>query len=140
VRSGSDCECGCSIDNCSHHNNLTIKRPAWTVFKSVGKVGEIERHLIAKDTNKDTAGSGRLPERGNGAKVLGNERFAKSNRESLRCEGRTPGHGLGKLEADAARLTDAQRAELDYRIARHARNPLDVISWEQVRAGLFKKP
>jgi hypothetical protein len=35
---------------------------------------------------KDTAGSGRLPERGNGAKVLGNERFAKSNRE-LTAEG-----------------------------------------------------
>jgi putative addiction module component (TIGR02574 family) len=44
------------------------------------------------------------------------------------------------LEADVARLTDAQRAELDYRIARHAQDPLDVISWEQVRAGLFKKP
>jgi hypothetical protein len=44
--------CGCSIDNCSRHNNLTIKRPAWTVFKSVGKVGEIERHLIAKDTKR----------------------------------------------------------------------------------------
>ena len=44
------------------------------------------------------------------------------------------------LEADVARPTDAQRAELDYRITRHAQNPLDVISWEQVRAGLFKKP
>jgi hypothetical protein len=44
--------CGCSIDNWSHHNNLTIKRPAWTVFKSVGKVGEIERHLVAKDTKR----------------------------------------------------------------------------------------
>jgi putative addiction module component (TIGR02574 family) len=44
------------------------------------------------------------------------------------------------LEADAARLTAAQREELDYRSARHAQNPLDVISWEQVRAGLFKKP
>jgi hypothetical protein len=32
--------------------NVTIKRPAWTVFKSVGKVGEIERHLIAKDTKR----------------------------------------------------------------------------------------
>jgi len=40
------------------------------------------------------------------------------------------------LEADAASLTDAQRAELDYRIARHEQNPSDVISWEQVRAGL----
>jgi putative addiction module component (TIGR02574 family) len=44
------------------------------------------------------------------------------------------------LEADAASLTDAQRAELDYRLARHEQNPSDVISWEQVRAGLFKKP
>jgi putative addiction module component (TIGR02574 family) len=44
------------------------------------------------------------------------------------------------LEADALTLTDAQRAELDHRIARHEQNPSDVISWEQVRAGLFKKP
>jgi putative addiction module component (TIGR02574 family) len=43
------------------------------------------------------------------------------------------------LEADAASLTDAQRAELDYRIARHEQNPSDVMSWEQVKAGLFKK-
>jgi putative addiction module component (TIGR02574 family) len=44
------------------------------------------------------------------------------------------------LEADAVSLTDAQRAELDYRIARHEQNPTDVIPWQQVRAGLFKKP
>jgi len=44
------------------------------------------------------------------------------------------------LEADAASLTDAQQAELDYRIERHEKNPSDVISWEQVRAKLFKKP
>ena len=44
------------------------------------------------------------------------------------------------LEADAVSLTDAQRAELDFRIARHERNPSDVIPWEQVRADLFKKP
>jgi putative addiction module component (TIGR02574 family) len=44
------------------------------------------------------------------------------------------------LEADAASLTDAQRAELDYRLARHDQNPADVIPWERVRAGLFKKP
>ncbi len=31
------------------------------------------------------------------------------------------------LEADSASLTDAQRAELDYRIARHEQNPSDVI-------------
>jgi putative addiction module component (TIGR02574 family) len=42
------------------------------------------------------------------------------------------------LEASAP-LTDAQRAELDYRMARHEENPADVIPWEQVRAGLFKK-
>jgi putative addiction module component (TIGR02574 family) len=44
------------------------------------------------------------------------------------------------LEMDAMSLTDAQRAELDYRIARHEQNPSDVVPWEQVRAGLFKKP
>ena len=44
------------------------------------------------------------------------------------------------LEADALSLTAGQRAELDYRIARHEQNPSDVIPWEQVRAGLFKKP
>ena len=44
------------------------------------------------------------------------------------------------LEADAVSLTDAQRAELDYRMARHQQNPSDVIPWQQVRAGLVKKP
>ena len=44
------------------------------------------------------------------------------------------------LEADAASLTDAQRAELDYRIERYEKTPSDVIPWEQVRARLFKKP
>jgi putative addiction module component (TIGR02574 family) len=43
------------------------------------------------------------------------------------------------LEAEALSLTDAQRTELDFRIGRHEQNPSDVISWEQVRAGLFKK-
>ena len=43
------------------------------------------------------------------------------------------------LEADSASLTDAQRAELDHRMARHEQNPADVIPWQQVRAGLFKK-
>jgi putative addiction module component (TIGR02574 family) len=43
------------------------------------------------------------------------------------------------LEADAPTLTDDQRAELDYRVAKYERNPSDVIPWEQVRAVLFKK-
>jgi putative addiction module component (TIGR02574 family) len=43
------------------------------------------------------------------------------------------------LEADLVSLTDAQRAELDYRIARHDQNPSNIIPWEQVRASLFKK-
>ncbi len=42
------------------------------------------------------------------------------------------------LEAEP--LTEAQRRELDYRMARHEQNPSDVIPWEQVRVGLFKKP
>jgi len=44
------------------------------------------------------------------------------------------------LEADALSLTDAQRAELDYRIEHHVRNPSKAIPWEQVRAKLLKKP
>ncbi len=44
------------------------------------------------------------------------------------------------LEADAQLLSEAQRAELDSRIARHEKNPSDVIPWEKVRAGLFSKP
>ena len=44
------------------------------------------------------------------------------------------------LEADALSLTQAQRSELDSHIARHEQNPSDVVPWEQVRAGLFKKP
>jgi len=45
-------QCDCSAVNCSHHNNLTIKRPAWTASENVEKVGEIERYLIAKDTKR----------------------------------------------------------------------------------------
>jgi putative addiction module component (TIGR02574 family) len=44
------------------------------------------------------------------------------------------------LEADVVSLTDAQRAEIDYRITRHEQNPSDVIPWQQVRSNLFKKP
>jgi putative addiction module component (TIGR02574 family) len=33
------------------------------------------------------------------------------------------------LEVDSASLTGAQRAEVDYRIARHEQNPSDVIPW-----------
>jgi putative addiction module component (TIGR02574 family) len=43
------------------------------------------------------------------------------------------------LEMDAVSLTDAQREELDHRITRHEQDPSDVIPWQQVRAGLFKK-
>jgi putative addiction module component (TIGR02574 family) len=43
------------------------------------------------------------------------------------------------LEADLVSLTDAQRAEVDYRIARPEQDPSNVIPWEQVRAGLFNK-
>jgi putative addiction module component (TIGR02574 family) len=43
------------------------------------------------------------------------------------------------LEAETLALTDEQRAELDYRAAKYEQNPSDVMSWEQVRADLFKK-
>ncbi|HTB93699.1 MAG TPA: addiction module protein [Candidatus Sulfotelmatobacter sp.] len=44
------------------------------------------------------------------------------------------------LETDARSLTDAQRAELDHRLARLEQNPSAVLPWEHVKAGLFKKP
>jgi putative addiction module component (TIGR02574 family) len=43
------------------------------------------------------------------------------------------------LEADELTLTEGQREELDYRLGQYERNPDEVIPWEQVRAGLFKK-
>lgn len=43
------------------------------------------------------------------------------------------------LEADMLPLSDAQRGELDRRIARHEQNPSDVVPWEQVRGRLFDK-
>ena len=44
------------------------------------------------------------------------------------------------LESDVQSLTETQRADLDARIARHERNPSDVIPWEKVRAALFEEP
>ncbi|MGH9512646.1 MAG: addiction module protein [Terriglobales bacterium] len=44
------------------------------------------------------------------------------------------------LEADLLPLNEAQRAELDSRIARHEKNPSNVIPWEKVRTGQFKEP
>ena len=41
-------------------------------------------------------------------------------------------------EVDAPALTDEHWTELDYRIAKYAENPSDVIPWGQVRAGLFR--
>jgi putative addiction module component (TIGR02574 family) len=43
------------------------------------------------------------------------------------------------LEADELALTDGQRDELDFRLGQYQRNPGEVIPWEQVRAGLFRK-
>jgi putative addiction module component (TIGR02574 family) len=43
------------------------------------------------------------------------------------------------IEADAPPITDAQRAELDRRVARYEQDRSNVIPWEQVKANLFKK-
>jgi putative addiction module component (TIGR02574 family) len=42
------------------------------------------------------------------------------------------------LEGEELPLTDAQRAELDHRIALHEQNPTQVTPWEQVKANLQK--
>jgi len=36
-------------------------------------------------------------------------------------------------------LTDAQRAELDRRLADHEANPDDVVSWEDVKSSLDRR-
>lgn len=36
-------------------------------------------------------------------------------------------------------LTEAQRAELDRRIAEHEANPDDVVSWEEVKASIAEQ-
>jgi putative addiction module component (TIGR02574 family) len=38
--------------------------------------------------------------------------------------------------AEATPLTEAQRAELDRRLAEHKANPDDVVSWEEVKASI----
>lgn len=45
------------------------------------------------------------------------------------------------IAADSAAvpLTDAQRAELDRRIAEHEANPDDVVTWDEVRASLIER-
>ena len=40
---------------------------------------------------------------------------------------------------EALELTDAQRAELDRRLAEHRADPGSAIPWEQVRKDLFKR-
>jgi putative addiction module component (TIGR02574 family) len=41
--------------------------------------------------------------------------------------------------AAATPLTDAQRAELDRRLADHETNPEDVVSWEEVQSSIIDR-
>ena len=45
------------------------------------------------------------------------------------------------IAADSAAipLTDAQRAELDGRVADHEANPDDVVPWEEVKASITER-
>jgi putative addiction module component (TIGR02574 family) len=43
------------------------------------------------------------------------------------------------LETETPALTDAQREELDHRLAEYKQNPAAVIPSEQVKSGLFKQ-
>lgn len=42
--------------------------------------------------------------------------------------------------SNSLNLSDAQRAELHKRFAEHQADPSSGLSWEQVRAALFKNP
>ena len=44
------------------------------------------------------------------------------------------------LESEVATLTEAQRTEIDRRLARHEANPSEVIPWDKVRVDLYNKP
>ncbi|HLF12515.1 MAG TPA: addiction module protein [Gammaproteobacteria bacterium] len=43
------------------------------------------------------------------------------------------------VDSAAVPLTDAQRAELDRRIAEHESNPNDVVSWEEAKASIAER-
>ena len=62
-------------------------------------------------------------------KSLGIDRLSVADRLILVEE-------LGDSIAAAAPLTDAQRAELDRRLADHEANPDDVVSWEEVQSSI----
>lgn len=42
-------------------------------------------------------------------------------------------------DSTAVPLTQAQRAELDRRIAEHEANPTDVVPWEEVKATITER-
>ncbi|MFO0336210.1 MAG: addiction module protein [Pseudomonadota bacterium] len=42
-------------------------------------------------------------------------------------------------DESAIPVTDAQRAELDRRLAEHEANPNDVVSWDEVRSSLNQR-
>lgn len=62
-------------------------------------------------------------------KSLGIDRLSVAERLNLVEE-------LWDSIAAAAPLTDAQRAELDRRLADHEVNPDDVVSWEDVQSSI----
>jgi hypothetical protein len=80
--------------NCGRHNNLTIKRPAWTASKNVEKAREIERHPIGEGHKKDTAGSAR-PQRGRCGSWLGFDGVAHARSQRPLPERPMTGHGVG---------------------------------------------
>jgi putative addiction module component (TIGR02574 family) len=43
------------------------------------------------------------------------------------------------IEGEDLPLTEAQRAELDHRIALYEQKPTEVVPWERVKANLLKK-
>ncbi len=62
-------------------------------------------------------------------KSLGIERLSVEERLALVEE-------LWDSIAAATPLTDAQRAELDRRLADHESHPDDVVSWEEVKSSI----
>jgi putative addiction module component (TIGR02574 family) len=68
-------------------------------------------------------------------KILGIDRLGTEERLAL----------IGELwdslnvEAQAISVTEAQKAELQRRLAEHRQNPDDVVSWDDTKASLTKR-
>src|SRR5208282_1110238 len=76
--------CGCSIDNCSRHNNLKIKRPAWTVSEKRWKSWRNRTTSNCEGHKKDTA-PGQILIGGSMGLRSADQSFVGQDQEEMHC-------------------------------------------------------